>query len=535
MVFNLIPIPPLDGSKVLFAVPRPRTEWQIRPVLEQYGFLILLAAASSSRRATRSAAASCSRSSSWDPRLASWWASKVRQFRAHLRARVSPEERAALATWTTPAHSSRCSTRCTSPTGATASTSSASLRADGVTRPRRCSLAGPAPRRRQGRHRGLAAGRLLARPGATGRGSGGSRAVAARVRRRARAAADPRRDLGRARARRPAARPRTVELIRYQDDAARPRGRRAAAARRRGRTDDVGAGRVRSRRRRPRSRFGEGRRPEAATQVQVAEFDGPLGLLLSLIEARQLDVLTVPLGALADAYLDALASLEADRLGNISSFVAVASQLILIKSRAMLPRPRRPPPACARRRGARSRGRAARPAAPVPRPPRRRPAAPEAAALAGSGCSGASRRPRYAAAPGRRPAADAPPLDPARARPRARPASSGSPPPPELPPEVVPADDHPDRARGDHPRRPPRRARAIVLQDLLARRPRPGRHRGHVPRDARADEAARDRRRAGRAVGPDRRPRDDRRGAGGGGRRRRRDDEPLDESLESFA
>lgn len=85
-------------------------------------------------------------------------------------------------------------------------------------------------------------------------------------------------------------------------------------------------------------RFGEGRRPETLTQVQVAEFDGPLALLLSLIEARQLDVLTVPLGAVADAYLDALATLEADRLGNVSAFVAVASQLILIKSRAMLPR-----------------------------------------------------------------------------------------------------------------------------------------------------------------------------------------------------
>jgi len=84
--------------------------------------------------------------------------------------------------------------------------------------------------------------------------------------------------------------------------------------------------------------FGEGRRPESRTQVQLAEFDGPLGLLLSLIEARQLDVLTVPLGALAEAYLDALGRLEADRLGNVSSFVAIASQLILIKSRAMLPR-----------------------------------------------------------------------------------------------------------------------------------------------------------------------------------------------------
>jgi segregation and condensation protein A len=88
----------------------------------------------------------------------------------------------------------------------------------------------------------------------------------------------------------------------------------------------------------PDVRFGAGRRPEAATQVRVEGFEGPLGLLLSLIEARQLDVLTVPLGALSGAYLEALAGLDADRIGNVSSFVAVAAQLILIKSRAMLPR-----------------------------------------------------------------------------------------------------------------------------------------------------------------------------------------------------
>jgi segregation and condensation protein A len=84
--------------------------------------------------------------------------------------------------------------------------------------------------------------------------------------------------------------------------------------------------------------FADGRRPEAATRVQLEAFEGPLGLLLSLIEARRLDVLTVPLGALADAYLDALAGLGDDRLPNVSAFVAVASQLILIKSRALLPR-----------------------------------------------------------------------------------------------------------------------------------------------------------------------------------------------------
>lgn len=88
----------------------------------------------------------------------------------------------------------------------------------------------------------------------------------------------------------------------------------------------------------PAVQFAAGARPETATQVRLDTFDGPLALLLALIEARQLDVVNVPLGALADAYLDALATLEADRLGNISEFVAVASQLILIKSRAILPR-----------------------------------------------------------------------------------------------------------------------------------------------------------------------------------------------------
>jgi segregation and condensation protein A len=89
---------------------------------------------------------------------------------------------------------------------------------------------------------------------------------------------------------------------------------------------------------------GAGRRAESATLVRFESFDGPLALLLALIEARQLDVLTVPLGALAGAYLDALAGVASDRLGSISSFVAIASQLILIKSRAMLPRREEGPP-----------------------------------------------------------------------------------------------------------------------------------------------------------------------------------------------
>jgi Zn-dependent protease len=43
-IFNLVPIPPLDGSKLLFGALDPRTVYRIRPVLEQYGFVILIVA-----------------------------------------------------------------------------------------------------------------------------------------------------------------------------------------------------------------------------------------------------------------------------------------------------------------------------------------------------------------------------------------------------------------------------------------------------------------------------------------------------------
>lgn len=41
-VFNLLPIPPLDGATLLFRFLSPRQVWQIRPVLYQYGIFIML-------------------------------------------------------------------------------------------------------------------------------------------------------------------------------------------------------------------------------------------------------------------------------------------------------------------------------------------------------------------------------------------------------------------------------------------------------------------------------------------------------------
>jgi Zn-dependent protease len=44
MLFNLIPIPPLDGSRALFALLPPQVAWRWRPVIEQYGPILLLVA-----------------------------------------------------------------------------------------------------------------------------------------------------------------------------------------------------------------------------------------------------------------------------------------------------------------------------------------------------------------------------------------------------------------------------------------------------------------------------------------------------------
>ncbi len=41
-IFNFIPVPPLDGSKLLYGFLSPQTAYKVRPVLDQYGFMILI-------------------------------------------------------------------------------------------------------------------------------------------------------------------------------------------------------------------------------------------------------------------------------------------------------------------------------------------------------------------------------------------------------------------------------------------------------------------------------------------------------------
>ena len=42
-IFNFIPVPPLDGSALLYRDPTPRQAWQVRPFLTQYGIFVVLA------------------------------------------------------------------------------------------------------------------------------------------------------------------------------------------------------------------------------------------------------------------------------------------------------------------------------------------------------------------------------------------------------------------------------------------------------------------------------------------------------------
>ena len=90
---------------------------------------------------------------------------------------------------------------------------------------------------------------------------------------------------------------------------------------------------------------------EAAVAVPVGEpefrlelpvFEGPLQLLLHLIESHELDVLTVPLAEVADAYVEHLTRHPVD-VANLSDFVSIAAQLIFLKSKRLLPTEPLPP------------------------------------------------------------------------------------------------------------------------------------------------------------------------------------------------
>jgi segregation and condensation protein A len=76
-----------------------------------------------------------------------------------------------------------------------------------------------------------------------------------------------------------------------------------------------------------------------AYQVRLPDFEGPLDLLLHLIEREELDITTLSLAAVTSQYLEYLTILEQVHVDAIADFLVIAAKLILIKSQALLPRP----------------------------------------------------------------------------------------------------------------------------------------------------------------------------------------------------
>lgn len=73
--------------------------------------------------------------------------------------------------------------------------------------------------------------------------------------------------------------------------------------------------------------------------ISVPAFDGPLDLLLHLIDRQELDITAISLTQVTDQYLSQVEILEQDKIPELIDFVVVGARLVLIKSRALLPQP----------------------------------------------------------------------------------------------------------------------------------------------------------------------------------------------------
>lgn len=78
---------------------------------------------------------------------------------------------------------------------------------------------------------------------------------------------------------------------------------------------------------------------EAPYQVATPVYQGPLDLLLQLIERAELDITRLSLSQVTNQYLKYLNNLEEFTAEEVSAFLVIAAKLIQIKSEMLLPRP----------------------------------------------------------------------------------------------------------------------------------------------------------------------------------------------------
>jgi len=78
---------------------------------------------------------------------------------------------------------------------------------------------------------------------------------------------------------------------------------------------------------------------DSAYYVALDVFEGPLDLLLRLIERQELDITRISLAMVADQYLEYIANPADITSENLADFLVIAAKLLLIKSRSLLPPP----------------------------------------------------------------------------------------------------------------------------------------------------------------------------------------------------
>lgn len=70
---------------------------------------------------------------------------------------------------------------------------------------------------------------------------------------------------------------------------------------------------------------------------KIEKFDGPLSLLLQMIEQEELDITQISLAKIADQYIEYIRQAQNIDPEEMADFLVVAARLILIKSKALLP------------------------------------------------------------------------------------------------------------------------------------------------------------------------------------------------------
>ncbi|QQS23330.1 segregation/condensation protein A [bacterium] len=73
------------------------------------------------------------------------------------------------------------------------------------------------------------------------------------------------------------------------------------------------------------------------TQIKVQQFEGPLDLLLSLIEEQKLDITQIALAEVTEQFLSYVKQLEQIDATSLADYLNIAARLLVIKSKAILP------------------------------------------------------------------------------------------------------------------------------------------------------------------------------------------------------